>query len=876
MVTQKTRKTHTKHKGVMKMKKNIFKMMKTTLSILMMFAMLFQFMDLSKIETKATADVITGVEDINTARYANYILLEDRRTLLTSGYNGFRKLARPEKANGAATEFGTADTSMVQGEIQSISVSETNGIIVDDFGNVYVAGDQTYGQAGNSATNATYLPKFQLMDTSAIKATGTQAVKVYAGDYNVFVLDGLGNLWATGYNGLGQLGLGNTTNVNKLTKVQGVSNVIDVMPTKDPAEASSRSTFILQADGLVFATGNNGNGIFGRGNATASNSFIKYPIENVKQIMRSNYNIMVLTHDGELYASGENRWGMFGNGSGTSNFNTPQNISKKLRESTVGGKTRSWNVEKILSFNTASWIQLDDGTVWSAGTNNGSWGDLGYRFTTRTTVCGGENECWFHQNSDPVQWDQESARGKLLYKSDIDSSGFDINSPTNFAGTWEGGVLIDKNKTLLIVGNSNYGELGLVRSASSGTVFGSINVGRFIFNPTLNFYNETGKLPNTATIIDPLSIEVGPKQYDTEIGAPEVRAFYKIYQTSTPGTVLRNGETSIKDGPMTITVSNLKLKPDDYTVEIYRETVDKKLKSTIIAKDFKLTVPLSEPSISADNIVIQKGAIFNPVDGVTVQDEFRDDITGKLVVKSNPVDVNKLGTYTVTYEAQAAYSLVTKSRKVTVVDEESVYDDRNVIRANNWTIQKTEVSELTDAKILANGQAIAWEIETNTPLAITVIKNMIEEKVGAYQVQYAAGTVSKEVIVSVIGDNTEIDEDKNTALDASDFNLDISEVSGLTEDAIKVKANAIAWNLKDGSDIAFTADYTEIQNAKGVYDVVFTTETGVVKTVKVTVTDAKEIVSTEIVATNFILNISDVTAIWKGNTFLHKFYKDTF
>ena len=40
--------------------------------------------------------------------------------------------------------------------------------------------------------------------------------------------------------------------------------------------------------------------------------------------------------------------------------------------------------------------------------------------------------------------------------------------------------------------------------------------------------------------------------------------------------------------------------------------------------------------------------------------------------------------------------------------------------------------------------------------------------------------------------------------------------------------------------------------------------------------DAKEIVSTEIVATNFILNISDVTAIWKGNTFLHKFYKDTF
>ena len=73
------------------------------------------------------------------------------------------------------------------------------------------------------------------------------------------------------------------------------------------------------------------------------------------------------------------------------------------------------------------------------------------------------------------------------------------------------------------------------------------------------------------------------------------------------------------------------------------------------------------PVINAEDLTIEKGMYFDPLEDITALDEEDGNLTHKIVVKENEVNVSKAGSYKVTYEVtDSMYETTTKSINVTV------------------------------------------------------------------------------------------------------------------------------------------------------------------------------------------------------------------
>ena len=75
-----------------------------------------------------------------------------------------------------------------------------------------------------------------------------------------------GTVWATGENGNGELGIGNT--VNQTRAIQVTESSGNPITNISAISAGSDHTVFLKNDGTVWATGYNGNGELGIGNTT--------------------------------------------------------------------------------------------------------------------------------------------------------------------------------------------------------------------------------------------------------------------------------------------------------------------------------------------------------------------------------------------------------------------------------------------------------------------------------------------------------------------------------------------------------------------------------------------------------------------------------
>ena len=76
-------------------------------------------------------------------------------------------------------------------------------------------------------------------------------------------------LWSWGYNAFGQLGLGNTTQYQFPTlSATGVSAVYGTYGNTGQYGYDGNRLYILKTDGFIYGTGYNGNGQLGIGNTT--------------------------------------------------------------------------------------------------------------------------------------------------------------------------------------------------------------------------------------------------------------------------------------------------------------------------------------------------------------------------------------------------------------------------------------------------------------------------------------------------------------------------------------------------------------------------------------------------------------------------------
>jgi len=178
-----------------------------------------------------------------------------------------------------------------------------------------------------------------------------------AGRAHSFGIKASGSLWAWGANDKGQLGTGNNQNKTSPFRIDDRRNWTVV-------EASeSDHSLALQANGTLWAWGNNNKGQLGDGSTVNKNIPVQVGIENnwIAFSPGVEYS-MGLRADGTLWAWGRNDFGQLGDGTIIDRF-VPVQI----------GNDSSWIHFGAGGFN--SFGQKSDGTHWAWGKNEGQFGN---------------------------------------------------------------------------------------------------------------------------------------------------------------------------------------------------------------------------------------------------------------------------------------------------------------------------------------------------------------------------------------------------------------------------------------------------------------------------------------------------------------------
>ena len=133
-----------------------------------------------------------------------------------------------------------------------------------------------------------------------------------------------------------------------------------------------------------------------------------------------------------------------------------------------------------------------------------------------------------------------------------------------------------------------------------------------------------------------------------------------------------------------------------------------------------------EPTITASDITISSGSKLEPLKGVTAYDAFDGDVTSKIKIKSNNVDTNKVGTYSVIYSVtDSENNTAEKEIKVTVLSSAPT-----IVASNKETILGEEID-------LFSGVTAKDYEDGDLTSKITIKENNLDiNKLGTYKVTY--------------------------------------------------------------------------------------------------------------------------------------------
>lgn len=238
----------------------------------------------------------------------------------------------------------------------------------DGSGGALCWGNNDYGQLGDGTTAAHLIPVF-------VKglANGVSAIDVYGS--HACALTSSGGVKCWGFNDVGQLGDGTTTNSSSPVDVVGLSSGVSAI------SVGERYTCALTSSGGVKCWGMNGYGALGDGTYTDRHTPVDVAglSSGVIAISAGPAHTCALTTGGGVKCWGANHFGQLGDGT-TSNSNTPINVvglSSGVNAIAVGGTLAIFDVGYTCAL-------LSSGAVKCWGIN--SHGELGDgTYTTRPT-----------------------------------------------------------------------------------------------------------------------------------------------------------------------------------------------------------------------------------------------------------------------------------------------------------------------------------------------------------------------------------------------------------------------------------------------------------------------------------------------------------
>nr|CAB3265492.1 RCC1 and BTB domain-containing protein 1 [Phallusia mammillata] len=223
-------------------------------------------------------------------------------------------------------------------------------LVLTEDGDVFTWGHNSYMQLGNGGTAPGLIP------SPLSRHFCKKAIQVACGSHHSMVLTVDGEVWAWGYNNCGQVGSGSTSNQGaprKVTACIGNKKIINI-------GCGQTASIAVTDGGEVYSWGYNGNGQLGVGNnVNQTNPCRIAALQGVviQQVICGYAHTLALTDDGVVFGWGANSYGQLGSGN-KANTVTPLQVASNMgRVVTIAAS----------HYSHCSAAQNQNGQVWMWG-----------------------------------------------------------------------------------------------------------------------------------------------------------------------------------------------------------------------------------------------------------------------------------------------------------------------------------------------------------------------------------------------------------------------------------------------------------------------------------------------------------------------------
>ena len=306
------------------------------------------------------------------------------------GENGYGQLGLGNSTKRKL--FNEVNITIVTGNIIEIIQGKYDILILTDGGDVYGCGSNVGGDAGAGSLgiNNGYPQKTikkMILDSAILGFDiSGKIIKVVNMVKHTIVLTDTGQVYGTGKNDWGQLGLNNTNDKKILTKMEldSVTLGFDISGKIIDVACGLGHTIVLTDNGKVYSCGYNLDGQLGLGDITDYKILKEMDLSNISsgkiiKIACSNKSTFVLTDDGYIYGCGYNNQGLLG----LNNTNQKNILTQMKLSSTILGFNISGKIIDIKTGLNHAILLTDTGKVYGCGQNDK--GQLGQGKTNSTT-----------------------------------------------------------------------------------------------------------------------------------------------------------------------------------------------------------------------------------------------------------------------------------------------------------------------------------------------------------------------------------------------------------------------------------------------------------------------------------------------------------